>query len=624
MLDALRIENDQFIDTLGRHVLLRGVNLSGSTKLPTSHPHQDQDDFSEHRHVSFVGRPFPLTEAPEHFARLRHWGFNCLRLLTTWEAVEHEAPGVYDTAYLDYFQTIVEMAGEYDFYVFIDPHQDVWSRMTGGDGAPGWTLEKIGFNIANFDNSEAAITFQARYPNYPIMMWPDNYNRLACATMFSLFFAGQWLAPDLDVDGVGVQDFLQGHFIGAMQQIAQRIKDMPHVLGYGTLNEPGKGYIGAETLSEATGFIQQHVRVNFGDGMLLGSGFPRTAAKLEADDLQVDKIGEITLNPAGISAWQSPEKDVWHNVGVWDYDVDGKPLIICDDYFEGIDFLRDGLTPFTQRYATGIREIHPDAMIFVESDPTEAADLNIDGVDNIVNAGHWYDTLMLMRKQYDGENAYDHHTDHLVHGVDAVTFLYKASIATLKQTSAENLNGAPTLVGEFGLAYDINQQQAYQDGDFSMHELALSRYYDALDANLVSSTQWNYTPDNSNFWGDNWNGEDLSIFSRDQQLNPYDLDSGGRAIRGFCRPYVQRAAGKLLKMHFDHHTRAFTATVEVLDPQHPTVIYLPANQYAAVLGALDVETSSGMWQIPPQTEALLWQHTDTGQQTITFTFRQGE
>lgn len=30
--------------------------------------------FDKHEHVTFVGRPFPLEEAPDHFARLRRWG----------------------------------------------------------------------------------------------------------------------------------------------------------------------------------------------------------------------------------------------------------------------------------------------------------------------------------------------------------------------------------------------------------------------------------------------------------------------------------------------------------------------------------------------------------------------
>jgi hypothetical protein len=42
--------------------------------------------------LSFVGRPFPLSEADEHFGRLRRWGFNFLRWNVAWEALEHEGP----------------------------------------------------------------------------------------------------------------------------------------------------------------------------------------------------------------------------------------------------------------------------------------------------------------------------------------------------------------------------------------------------------------------------------------------------------------------------------------------------------------------------------------------------
>src|SRR5690606_40334780 len=66
---------------------------------------------------------FPLADAEEHFSRLKAWGFNCLRLLTTWEAVEHEGPYRYDEAYLDYFVELCRMADGYGMYVFVDFHQ---------------------------------------------------------------------------------------------------------------------------------------------------------------------------------------------------------------------------------------------------------------------------------------------------------------------------------------------------------------------------------------------------------------------------------------------------------------------------------------------------------------------
>ena len=142
--DGIWLKDDQ-----GRTLLLRGANLSGSTKVPVTPDGATyrQDGFFNGRDVSFVGRPFPLAEADEHFTRLRAWGMTFLRFLITWEAIEHDGPGQYDEAYLDYVRAIIEKAGEYGINVFIDPHQDVWSRMSGGDGAPGWTFEAAGLDF---------------------------------------------------------------------------------------------------------------------------------------------------------------------------------------------------------------------------------------------------------------------------------------------------------------------------------------------------------------------------------------------------------------------------------------------------------------------------------------------
>jgi hypothetical protein len=238
MGNALSIDGHWFIDSLGRKVLLRGINLGGSSKLP-ARPNGATHlptDYHDHRVVSFVGRPFPLEEADEHYDRLRRWGFNCLRFVITWEAIEHAGPGIYDTEYLDYLERVIQKAGEYGFYVFIDPHQDMWSRMTGGDGAPGWTLELAGLNIPQLDACEAAITMAARQSQYGRMTWGNNATRLATATMFTLFFAGNRFAPQVKMQGENAQDFLQKHFIQAMVEVAKRLAPLPHVIGYDSLN----------------------------------------------------------------------------------------------------------------------------------------------------------------------------------------------------------------------------------------------------------------------------------------------------------------------------------------------------------------------------------------------------
>ena len=249
----IRTDGPWFKDEHGRTLILRGVNLGGSSKVPYCPDGATyiRQGFYDHRNVSFVGRPFPLEEADEHLARLRSWGLTFLRLLVPWEAVEHGGPGVYDLEYLDYLREVVRRAGEHGLHLFIDPHQDVWSRMSGGDGAPGWTFEAVGMDVTRLPETGAAIVHAIHGDPFPRMIWPSNYTKLAAATMFTLFFGGNDFAPRTLVDGEPVQEYLQRHYINAMVQVAQRLKGLPAVVGYDTLNEPSSGYIGWADLNSA-------------------------------------------------------------------------------------------------------------------------------------------------------------------------------------------------------------------------------------------------------------------------------------------------------------------------------------------------------------------------------------
>jgi len=68
---VLTIDGEWFVDEVGRRVLLRGVNVGGSSKVPLT-PNgatHNKTDFTDYD-VSFVGRPFPLNQARRHFERI--------------------------------------------------------------------------------------------------------------------------------------------------------------------------------------------------------------------------------------------------------------------------------------------------------------------------------------------------------------------------------------------------------------------------------------------------------------------------------------------------------------------------------------------------------------------------
>ncbi len=611
----LRVEGSALIDALDRAVLLRGVNLGGNSKtpvVPDGRTHR-ATDFSDHRRVSFVGRPFPLREADEHYGRLRHWGFNCLRFLVTWEALEHAGPGEYDVDYIDYLAEVVARAADYDLTVFIDPHQDVWSRMSGGDGAPGWTLEVAGFDVTKLDASEAALTMQRRYPDYGTMVWSGNRRRLASGTMFTLFFAGELLAPECRVGGESIQGYLQRHYCAAVAQVAGRLCGMPHVIGYDTMNEPDAGYIGLARLSDVRPLTNAGPLMTGFESLIVPAGFTRTVPLQARRGAELVTNGMVTLNPGRLSAWRDPALDVWRRHGVWDVDGRGEPVLLRDDYFAGVDFVRDGLSPFVARFAAAVRAHDADAILFVEGRPNAAESLPA-APGPAVYAAHWYDSLTTRSKHYDPARAIDPESGVLIGGENAVRAAYVEQIGRhVARARAQAPDEWPVLLGEFGLPFDLDGRAAYATADYNAHIAALSAYYDALDAHLLHGTLWNYTPDNENTWGDGWNGEDYSIFSRDQREDPADRDSGGRAVAGFCRPYVLACAGRPRAQRFDVRTGRYSLEIDADATGNATLIYVPRRHYP---GGPRVAVSGG--RVAAAGEQLLaWTNQVAGPQTLT-------
>ena len=631
-LSPLTISGAWFADDDGRNIRLRGVNLGGDCKVPfanggTNHP----TDFADHREVSFVGRPFPLDEADEHFGRLAAWGFNCVRLLTTWEAVEHAGPGQYDEAYLGYFRAICEKAGEFGLYVFVDFHQDAWSRMSGGDGAPGWTFEAVGLDFTTFDISATTHVMQYKYDyddptprqeqNYPTMTWAQNYRMPANAIMWTLFFGGNTFVPDFKIEGETAQDYLQGHYLGAMKAVAERLEDMPHVLGFDTLNEPSTGYIGKEMSYRHLERSDDHpAPVTPGpawsplDGLAVAWGATKSIPHLGFDPsvMAIVPKGENEVNEDSIEIWLEGRKCPFREVGAYHFTRDEGAVAPDEQFFTHKDGRKlhieaDFMVPFFNYIADGIREIKSDWMIFAELDPFRGVNAEgfPDGMpERTVNASHWYDIITLATKTFQFPTAFNPLTGKTYEGADAIEGSYTDALAGMKDASQTLPEGnGPTLIGEFGIPYDLDRGAAYEawaagdhsNGPWESHITALDLMYNAMDNLQIHSTQWNYTASNQNDLriGDGWNQEDLSIFSRDQQTSPNDINSGGRALKGFVRPYMRICAGTPLSTEFDRHTGVCEISFDATEGG-TSEIYIPSLQYPDGFGlelpADDVDT----------------------------------
>lgn len=616
---TLKKDGIYFKDEAGRVRILHGVNLSGSTKVPVQPDGAShlKEGFWNHREVSFIGRPFPLDKADEHFRRLKAWGLDFLRFLVTWEAIEHANPGEYDEAYLEYLEAVIDKAAEYDMVIFIDYHQDVWSRFSGGDGAPGWTFEKIGMEMRHFHETGAALIHQEVGDPFPRMQWATNYSKLAAATMFTLFFAGNDFAPETKIDGISAQDYLQNHYFDVMKLVAKRFKDKAHVIGYDLMNEPSQGFIGLRNLSKIEWRLKSGDMPTPYQAMLLGAGFTQEVQRWHLGWRGMQKMGRRIINPGKATVWKEGVEPIWKANGVWDMDSHGHPVLLRPGHFHQLDghdinFEQDYMLPFIEKASQAIQEADPDALSFIEFDAMNKQDIPVmekSAVQQqqIVYAPHWYPFIPLMTKRYISWLGIDTVNSTIVAGHEGKREAYTDNLAFHTDIAKSHFHDVPTVIGEIGIAYDLNEREGYIYNKWDAHIKAIDDYMIALEKNLLNYTLWNYSPDNSNARGDLWNGEDLSIFSYDQQDNPDDINSGGRALIAVVRPYAKAIAGIPLEMYFEIESGTFNFKFEhdsTIDA--PTEIYVPTVQYPA---GFDVKLSDGDYDYDATTQILTYRHT---------------
>ncbi|NVB40008.1 cellulase family glycosylhydrolase [Pseudenhygromyxa sp. WMMC2535] len=180
------------VDADNRALIFHGINVHNASKYQADRlPTITQDDV----------------------ARMAHdWGFNVVRLLIFWDAIEPE-PGIYDDAYLAAIGERMAWFADEDIAVILDMHQDVYSEAFCCDGAPTWAI---------FDDGEA---FEQQ------SLWSANYLQPAVQHAFDNFWAG---------DG-GAHPELQEHYVLAWQHVAETFAGTPNLIGYDLMNEPFPG-----------------------------------------------------------------------------------------------------------------------------------------------------------------------------------------------------------------------------------------------------------------------------------------------------------------------------------------------------------------------------------------------
>jgi endoglycosylceramidase len=142
--------------------------------------------------------------------RYEKLGFNVIRLPVNWSGLEPK-PQQYSEAFLTKLGAILDLAWRHHVYVFVDMHQDSYSKEIGEDGAPLWAIVP---------------------PPPQLLSGPSDDSRRLSGPVLTAGF--NFFANQPATDGRPLQDA----FIAAVQTIARRYVGHPALLGFEAFNEP--------------------------------------------------------------------------------------------------------------------------------------------------------------------------------------------------------------------------------------------------------------------------------------------------------------------------------------------------------------------------------------------------
>jgi len=222
-LHATRGATPGVFDALGRQVLLRGINVNGLGDYYQANPAYPQ--------------VLPLDDTD--FARIASYGFNVVRLVLNWSALEPER-GQISPTYLQRIRAAIDAAKAHGVYTVLDMHQDAWGKYIasppgtvcppgreaaiGWDGAPEWATITDGRSTCRSEgNRELSFAVSAAF---------DNFYR--------------------DRNGIQTQ------LVQAWAALAREFADEPAVAGYDLFNEP---HFGSALFGSAAKIAAYYARV---------------------------------------------------------------------------------------------------------------------------------------------------------------------------------------------------------------------------------------------------------------------------------------------------------------------------------------------------------------------------
>ncbi|QEL61587.1 hypothetical protein CJJ09_003734 [Candidozyma auris] len=250
-------------------------------------------------------------------------GFNTIRYLVTWEAIEHAGPEKYDHEFVKYTIEVLKIIHKVGgLYVFMECHQDVWSRYSGGQVLLFGRSMSSGLNSPTFqrqrrpfaERSEVRSGLRSRVLSEDAL--DDKLQKTRCIDHVHVILCWKHVFPHLRINGQNIQTFLQKHHMRALghlwynvvHSLPEMVKDGT-LLGFESLNEPNCGLVGhshgpppSKPALASRHYSNSLSMFPFGNG---ASGRGRC---LQNHRFWPTKDGSRLVDPKGKRAWLSAEE----------------------------------------------------------------------------------------------------------------------------------------------------------------------------------------------------------------------------------------------------------------------------------------------------------------------------
>jgi len=171
------------LDEQGRITIYHGITVSRSAK--------NAEDF------------LPW-QKKEDFERLKEWGFNLVRYLIFWEAIE-PVSGQYNKKYMQDTLERLKWLEDLGIDVLLCIHQDLFSRRFGGVGFPDWAVHDGGY------------PFTSVTPQY------KNYFTKPVMSCFDYFWRS---------------DVLKNSYVDMVKYVLSHVDKLPHLVGIEVFDQP--------------------------------------------------------------------------------------------------------------------------------------------------------------------------------------------------------------------------------------------------------------------------------------------------------------------------------------------------------------------------------------------------